>query len=387
MAVLTNYEGSNDDYENIGTSDNYRRAQAFQLALASTVTSVSFWGSKGNGASGTFEVRITSGASPDSTVIYTETFNTSSLSAFGSPAWNELTLATPQNLSASTTYYLEIHPLTGSATDEVRWSRDTTSPTYSSGSNWSKSTGSWVEVTGSDENFRISGSSSTNVTVSATVLTGTLSTPAPSISGGSTVSQGTPPSATFSTPAPAISGDANVTSSVVTATFSIPAPNIITPDSYVDASAVTATFSLPAPSVGGDANVPVGVLTATLSIPASSVQIDFTHSANVQVATFSLPAPTIIEESNISISASVVTATFSLPSPTITSEQNAMVEAGVLTATFSIPEITVTAIRNVSVDVSVLTATFSTNAPTKVGGLWTAQPRNLGTWTPQGRVI
>lgn len=240
---------------------------------------------------------------------------------------------------------------------------------------------------GPSATLAIKPSASTNVTADAGVVTATFSTPAPAISGGANVAQSTPPTATFNTNAPAISGDANVTSSVVTATFSLPAPNIITPDSYIDASVVTATFSLPTPTVEIDTQVDVGVLTATFSLPASSVQIDFTHSANVQTATFTLPAPVISAESNITISASVVTATFSLPSATISAEQNAVAEPSVLTATFSLPVPTVTAVRNVSVDVGVVTATFSTNAPTKVGGLWTAQPRTLGDWTPQPRSI
>lgn len=227
-----------------------------------------------------------------------------------------------------------------------------------------------------------------DVTVSATVLTATTSIPAPSISGGATVSP-TAPVATFSTPAPDISGGANVAPNALTATFSIPAPNIITPDAQVDAGVLTANLSIPAPDVSGAANGDAGVQTLTLSIPTSSVQIDATIDAGVLVATFTTPAPTIDAISNITVSPSPLTATFSIPAPTLTTEQNAVAEVGVLTATFSIPTPTVTAIMNVSVAASVLTATFSVQAPTKVGGVWTAQPRVNGdaAWTPQPRAV
>lgn len=240
--------------------------------------------------------------------------------------------------------------------------------------------------TSRDPKLVVTHSASVSVTVNATVVTATVSTPAPSVSGGAVVSP-TTPVATFSTPAPSISGAANVEASVVTATFSTPAPNIITPDAQVSASVVTATFSTPAPTVSGDANVSAGVQTATFSLPASEVQISVSIDASPQVATFSTPAPTVTGISNITVSATVVTATFSTPSPTVSAEQNAIAEAGVVTATFTTPAPTVTAIRNVTVDASVVTATFSVQTPRKVGGLWTAQPRVEGTWTPTARAI
>lgn len=249
------------------------------------------------------------------------------------------------------------------------------------------------EIPTSDERAELYGSGTppaypfaTSVSVDATVQTATLSTPAPAITGGASVAP-TVPTATFSTPAPAISGDANVASSVVTATFSIPLYDIITPDAEVRPSTVTATFTVPAYTIAIDTSFAVSVVTATFSIPALAVQIDFSHPASPLLATFTTPAPTLDTESNIIVSGTVVTATFSIPAYSVDTEQNAMVEQGVLTATFTIPEYTVTAVRTVTVDVSVVTATFTTLAPTKVGGLWTAQGRVEGVWTPQPRAI
>lgn len=243
--------------------------------------------------------------------------------------------------------------------------------------------------TSNDPKLVVTHSSAVDVTVNATVVTATSSIPAPVVSGGATVSQGTPPVSTFSTPAPAISGGASVSPNALTATFSIPAPNIITPDAQVDAGVLTATLNIPAPSVSGGANVDATVLTATFSQPASSVQIDATIAAGVLVATFTIPAPVVSGISNITVSPSALTATFSIPAPTVTTEQNAVVDAGVLTATFTTPAVTVTAIMNVTVSASVVVATFSVNTPSKVGGLWTAQPRVNGdaAWTPQPRAV
>lgn len=168
MAILTNYEGSNNDFENIGTTSGKAIAQGFKVASNATCTSVSIYGSRGNGATGTFAVEVYSGVTPSSTLIKTETFNTSILTAYtGSPFWDEITFTTSFPLVVGTQYYLIIRPVTGSTGDEVRWSSDNTSPTYSDGARWSFNTGSWVEVVGTDENFRINGLTAPTVTTQA----------------------------------------------------------------------------------------------------------------------------------------------------------------------------------------------------------------------------
>lgn len=230
---------------------------------------------------------------------------------------------------------------------------------------------------------------SLSVTVNATVVASTFSQPATTVTAirNATISAGVQ-SATFSAPARTVTGTANVTASTPSATFSIPAVNIITPDAQVNVGVLSATFSIPAMTVRISNTVSQGTPpSATFSIPASSVKIDFTHASNALSATFTVPTPTISAESNITVSPSALSATFSLPAVTVSGEQNAMFEAGVLSATFSVQAPTVTAIRNITVDASVLSALFSVQTPRKVGGLWTAQPRNEGVWTAQGRVI
>lgn len=158
MATLTSYEGSNDDYENGGTGGH--RAQAFQFQTNdATITGLGMYGSKGNGATGTFKFVLRSGSVTGTEVATTGTLNTSTLTAYGSAAWNDLTFTTPYSATKDTTYWLVCVCLSGSAVDEVRWSTDTTSPSYSYGASWYASSGDtgWTEYTTRDKNFRIYG--------------------------------------------------------------------------------------------------------------------------------------------------------------------------------------------------------------------------------------
>lgn len=214
----------------------------------------------------------------------------------------------------------------------------------------------------------------------------TMTTQAPSLSGGANVSQGTPPSAIFSTPAPALSGGASVASSVLSATFSIPLVDVYTPDALVSPSALTATFDAPDPTVVGEANVSQGTpLSATFSIPTPAVAIGASISAGVLTATFTLQTPVVTAEQSVTASAGILSATFSLPTSAV--EIGQMVEPSPLTATFSIPAFTVTAERFVTVSASVLVATFSLVRPRKMGGAWSPQPREVGDWTAQPRTM
>ncbi len=156
MAIITNYEGSNDDYMNIGTAAAV--AQGFQVTGDYTVTSISIFGGRGAASSGTFLLEICSGAK-DSAALTSQTVTTSTLTAFGSAAWNEITLITPIDVVSGIQYFLRIDPQTGSASDEIRWSTDSTSPSYSNGTQWilSPKPSTWTEYTSRDGLFRIDG--------------------------------------------------------------------------------------------------------------------------------------------------------------------------------------------------------------------------------------
>lgn len=156
MAILTNYEGSNDDFENSGTASYH--AQGFKVPSNSTCTSISVSASRGVGATGTFAMEIYSGAAPDSTLVKTETFNTSILTTYdASPHWDEVTFTTGVALTAGTQYYIRFRPVTGSVNDEVRWSTDTTSGTYPDGTAWVFAAAVWTQQATRFKNFRVNG--------------------------------------------------------------------------------------------------------------------------------------------------------------------------------------------------------------------------------------
>lgn len=149
MSFLASYEGSNDDYENNGTAAT--AGQSFQVLANGKCPSFQFWGSKGNGATGTFKFELKTGSPTGTVIATTGTLNTSVLSAYGTPAWNSLLWTTPVDLVTGTTYYLVYTALSGSSNDESRWSVDTTSSSYASGEAYNGS----VARTGTDRSFRI----------------------------------------------------------------------------------------------------------------------------------------------------------------------------------------------------------------------------------------
>ena len=147
--LAVSYEGSNDDYENFGTSG--AAGQGFKVPADTSLSRVAFYGSKGISSSGTtFTVEIRTGSITGS-VVATQTFNTSVLTAYGLPAWNKLTLTTPVSLSAGIQYFLRWIANNGSSNDELRWSIDTTIPTYADGNEWIGTT----EYTTRDRSFRL----------------------------------------------------------------------------------------------------------------------------------------------------------------------------------------------------------------------------------------
>jgi hypothetical protein len=153
MALLTYYSGSNDDFENNGTT-SATAGQSFQVDSNGTCSHVAIYGARGNTASGTFKVELKTG-SPTGTVIATTgtLTTTSTLTLFANgPMWNWLALTTPVALTTGTTYYMVATSLTGSTNDEIRWSVDNTSPSYANGTYYDGSTAD----SGKDRSFGIS---------------------------------------------------------------------------------------------------------------------------------------------------------------------------------------------------------------------------------------
>jgi len=158
MATLTAYDTSysRDDYENMGTGAEY--IQSFQLSAVGTATAVEINGSRGNAASGTFKVEIRT-AYNSGVIATTGTLTTTSaLPAFNSggvDTFTSLSLTVGVELTAGVTYFMAVTALTGSASDEIRWNTDTTSPSYSGGSVINPSTG--ATDTTRDKVFRVTG--------------------------------------------------------------------------------------------------------------------------------------------------------------------------------------------------------------------------------------
>jgi hypothetical protein len=170
--TATSYEGSNDDFENNGTGAT--AGQSFQVSSSYSITSVSIYGSRGNSSSGTFKIEIKTGSPTGTVVATTGTLSSSTLSAYsGTPSWNQISLIGSVTLTPGITYYLVATSVTGSSNDEIRWSVDATTPSYTGGSYYSGTTAD----TARDRSFRISGSPTTNeeITLDSTLaMTGTM---------------------------------------------------------------------------------------------------------------------------------------------------------------------------------------------------------------------
>lgn len=169
MATLAEYVGSRDDYENMGTGAI--NAQSFQVTSNGTATAVEINGSKGNSASGTFKIEIRS-TSPTGTVLGTTgtiTTSSSSLAAFnagGVDMFTSFSLTAGASLTTGVTYYFVLTALSGSASDEVRWNCDTTSPSYAGGS---VVDASGTPSTGRDKLFRVTSTDPTGPTTVKTL--------------------------------------------------------------------------------------------------------------------------------------------------------------------------------------------------------------------------
>lgn len=215
---------------------------------------------------------------------------------------------------------------------------------------------------------------STDVSVAAGVVTGTLSLPASTVSGGATVSP-TAVVGTLSVQAPTVSGGATVSADVVSGTFSLPTPDIQTPDAYISADVISATFSIPAPTVTAIENVSISsdLLTGTLSLPAATVVIAVSVASDVLTAVFTLPEATVTAIGNVTVSPNALTGTFSLPVSTVEAIQHITISADTVAGTFSLPAPTITAIRTVVISADLLTGVLSLPVMTIVADQWQPQ--------------
>lgn len=191
------------------------------------------------------------------------------------------------------------------------------------------------------------GTGSTDVSVSATVLTATLATQAPTVS---TVQ------------------NATVTPAALVGTFSDQTPSVSTStNASLSPSELSGTFSLPAPAVSTTTNV--NTSPSTLSIVASEQAPTANTTSNVSVApialsaTFSEQTPGVTAAENVTVSPNVLTSTLSEQAPTVATTTNVTVEPGVLSGSFSEQTPTLSTTANVAISADVVSGTFSEQTP------------------------
>lgn len=327
--------------------------------------------------------------------------------------WVDFAFSSAPNVNASQTYAL-LHNGNAAYSYAYDYSGDTNDYKYASQdygtwkSSYSFSTGDRTH------SIYATYTATVSTTVTADLVTTTLSLPAPTVDAesGSTNEEVLPDpiTSTISLPAPAISGSASKTADLVTSTISIPAPTIsgsaskaadlvtttlslqsptITGQASVISDLTTTTIStlaptinavknvsttpdpitltasLPTPSVAtaGDVNTSPSPITTTLNLPTFTVSGDASKAADLLTNTLSLLAPTISTTSNAAISTDVVNLTTSIPAPSITG--TAAVTADVVNLTTSLPAPTYSVDEGVTTDV--VTTTLSLLAPTVTG--------------------
>ncbi len=209
------------------------------------------------------------------------------------------------------------------------------------------------------------GGGGTNVTVSAGVLSGSLSTPASTVSAQRNISAAVGIlSASLSLPAPSIIAQSNISVSVgmLSAAFSIGSASV-QGDSSISLGLLSGTFNISSPDLSIGSTALVSVLSGSTSILSAAVESGGSVSVSVGVlsGSFSTLVPSILTQSNISISVGVLSATGDIISPSVSTSVSVSVEAPLLSGSLSLPAADVV-IGAISVDAIV--GSLSLLAPT-----------------------
>jgi len=168
--IATQYDGSMNDTSNFGTNAN-EYGQTFEVQEDIVMCGFSMKGSAGvsrSGGAGNMTLRIREG-SVTGTIVYSQALSSSSFPAYtASPSFFDVILDATVDLTANTLYYISIEVNSGNANDEMRWSVDNTSPTYSYGSLWINGT----QYSATDTNFKIYGAPVAVFAISGSVFLG-----------------------------------------------------------------------------------------------------------------------------------------------------------------------------------------------------------------------
>lgn len=214
--------------------------------------------------------------------------------------------------------------------------------------------------------------------VNAGVVSGTFSIPSPTVTGAANYA-GATISSTFSIPSPTLTGAANTDAGVLSAGFTIPAATG-SALANVSAGVVTGSFILLAPNLSSGANLSPDALSASFSVASPTVTGGSQVSAGAISATFTVPSPTL--QGGANITASVVISAFSIPAPTI--EIFGLVLTDVIAGTFSVLSPTLTAGVNITAGVQAITIGIPTPSVTD-GRVWTPVPKATTLWTPPSK--
>jgi hypothetical protein len=160
----------------------------------------------------------------------------------------------------------------------------------------------------------------------------------------------------------AVGSSVSVSADVVTTTLSLSAPTI-TGKANVSADVVSGSLSIPSPTATAIQNVSTNadVVSLSGSIPSPTITAIQNTSTTPDAITLSTSPqePTTTATQNVSTDADVVGLLASIPSPTLTAIMNASTAADVITLTGSPPTPSITTTRSVSVSGDVVPLTLS----------------------------
>lgn len=394
MATQRENFTSSDDWTDVWRTTlatGYYCAQIFTAASDHNVTSIKIKAFRiGTIGNLTLSIRATSGGLPTGSDLASGNIDVSALTTSSTGAVIEATMGTPCNLTSGVVYAIVVKgDWTPSTSNNCPW-RCLNAGSIANGNVGSADGSSWsVRDASREAYFEIWGEDTVvNITVSPDAVVGTFSLPASTVTAIQNITASPAELvATFSAQAPAITGTAVVSADVVSGTFSLPAPDIILPDAYVTPDAVVGTLSIPEPTVTAIENVSVStdLLNGTLSLPTATVVIAVSVVPDALTAVLTLPEVTITAIGNVTVSPNALTGTFSIPSSTVEAIQHITVSPDAVSAAFSLPSPTITALRTVVVSADVLTGVLSMPAMVITADQWQPQYSQVSStpWSAQ----
>lgn len=166
-------------------------------------------------------------------------------------------------------------------------------PSFHGGNQSYKAAGVWYSLAAYDVVFDLEGVASVvNVTVTPSVIAGTLATVAPTVILGATVLPSTQIT-TVTTISPNVTLGVIITPAVQQVTVTEEIPTVVVADTTAFASVIAGTIALVSPTIVADTVVAVTTQNTTLGILSPSILYDIVVPVSVQELVFSQHAPSI----------------------------------------------------------------------------------------------